>query len=128
LDRWRGVENDDAILNAGHTPLSEPRHVDNGFRDFIESSSGEINTPARRADNAALLNQCVDSALTNLKCKRPTRFESDSITRQQCNLPARGVDLAKIPNLRSNKRQCAAILEINLPSINHRCCAISLKQ
>jgi hypothetical protein len=84
--------------------------------------------PPGRTDDATLLDQCVDNALTNFKCKETTGLKSDSITRQQCNLTIRGVNFAKILHLRTDQCQYAAILEINLPSIHHGSRSISLKK
>jgi hypothetical protein len=127
LQFGRRIENDSAILNPDHTSLGNPGNVHDGFGHFAERSSGKINLPPSRADNATLLDQRVDNALANLICKYTTGLESDAITCQQCNLPVRGIDFAKILNLRTDQRQKAAILEINPPSINHRRRSISLK-
>ena len=128
LDCWRSVENDSAILNPDQASLGNPGNVHDGFGHFAERSSGKVNLPPSRADDATLLDQRVDNALANLICKHPTGLETNSITRKQRNLPVRGINFAKILNLRTDQRQYAAILEINLPSVNHRCRGISLKK
>ena len=87
LDCWRSVENDSAILNVDQASLGNPGNVHDGFGHFAKRSSGKVNLPPSRANDATLLDQRVDNALANLICKHPTGLETNSITRKQRNLP-----------------------------------------